>query len=90
MHDRCGDLTGPAHCRDRRGASHPPDGAWASGGSLVTAGTLRSLGYFTQGILQSGDSGLYPVDGDYLVVNLNGDSSSQAPVAAIRAPASHG
>jgi outer membrane protein assembly factor BamB len=56
----------------------------------VTTGTLRSLGYFTQGILQTGDSGLYAVNGDYLVANLNGDSSSQPPVAAIKAPASQG
>ena len=56
----------------------------------VTTGTLRSLGYFTQGVLQSGDSGLYSVTGDYVVANLNGDSSSQAPVAAIKAPASQG
>jgi outer membrane protein assembly factor BamB len=53
----------------------------------VTTGTRRSLGYFTQGILQSSDSGLYPVNGDYLVANYNGDSSSQPPVAAIKAPA---
>jgi hypothetical protein len=38
----------------------------------VTTGTLRSLGYFTQGIIQSGDSGQYPVNGDYLVANQAG------------------
>jgi outer membrane protein assembly factor BamB len=56
----------------------------------VTTGTLRSLGYFTQGVLQSGDSGLYAVNPGYLVVNQNGDSSSQPPVAAIKAPAAQG
>jgi hypothetical protein len=49
--------------------------------------TLRSLGYFTQGILQSGQSGLYPFNADDLVVNTTGDSSDQPPLAAIKTPA---
>ena len=57
--------------------------------SLAT-GQVRSLGYFTQAILQTGDSGLYAAGPDYLVVNLNGDSSSQVPTAAIKAPAAPG
>jgi outer membrane protein assembly factor BamB len=56
----------------------------------VTTGTLHSLGFFTQGILESGDSGLYPAGGRYLIVNQHGDSSSQAPVAAIAVPAQSG
>lgn len=57
--------------------------------SLAT-GKVRSLGYFTQAILQSSDSGLYAAGPDDLVVNLNGDSSSQVPAAAIKAPAAQG
>jgi outer membrane protein assembly factor BamB len=53
----------------------------------VATGTQRSLGYFTQGILQTGESGLYAFGGDYLVVNSNGSSFSQPPVAAIKAQA---
>ena len=53
---------------------------------LFCAG-LRSLGYFTQGILQSGQSGLYPFIAVNLVVNTTGDSADQPPVAAIKAPA---
>jgi outer membrane protein assembly factor BamB len=50
-------------------------------------GTLRSLGYFTQGILQSGQSGLYAFGADDLVVNTTGDSADQPPLAAIKVPA---
>jgi hypothetical protein len=53
----------------------------------LTTGTVRSLGFFDQGVMQSGDSGLYVAGGDYLIVNQQGDSSSQTPVAAIRVPA---
>jgi outer membrane protein assembly factor BamB len=53
----------------------------------VATGTLRSLGYFTQGILQSGESGLYAFNTDDLIVNSTGDRSGQAPVAAIKVPA---
>ena len=53
----------------------------------AATGALRSLGYFTQGILQSGQSGLYPFTTDDLVVNTTGDSADQPPVAAIKVPA---
>jgi outer membrane protein assembly factor BamB len=56
----------------------------------VATGTVRSLGYFTQGILQSGQSGLYTVGADDLIVNTTGDSADQPPVAAIKAPAAQG
>jgi len=56
----------------------------------ASTGTLRSLGYFTQGILQSGQSGLYAFPADDLVVNTTGDSGDQPPVAAIKAPAAQG
>jgi outer membrane protein assembly factor BamB len=56
----------------------------------VATGTVRSLGYFTQGILQSGQSGLYAFNADDLVVNTTGDSAGQPPVAAIKAPAAQG
>ncbi len=56
----------------------------------ASTGTLRSLGYFTQGILQSGQSGLYPFPADDVVVNTTGDSGDQPPVAAIKAPAAQG
>jgi hypothetical protein len=56
----------------------------------VPTGTERSLGYFTQGILQSGQSGLYAFNADDLVVNTTGDSSGQPPVAALGAPAAQG
>lgn len=50
----------------------------------VTTGKLRSLGVFTQQALDSGDSGLYAVGNDYLIVNLN--SIINPPIAAIKAP----
>jgi outer membrane protein assembly factor BamB len=53
----------------------------------VATGTVRSFGYFSGRVLQSNDSGLYAVGRDYLVVNLNGDSLNQAPVAAVEGPA---
>jgi outer membrane protein assembly factor BamB len=53
----------------------------------VATGALRSLGYFTQGILQTDESGLYAFGGDYLVVNTIGAGFSQPPVAAIKAQA---
>jgi outer membrane protein assembly factor BamB len=56
----------------------------------VATGTLRSLGYFTQGVLQSGQSGLYPFNADDLIVNTTGDSAHQPPVAAIKAPSAQG
>jgi hypothetical protein len=56
----------------------------------ASTGTLRSLGYFTQAILQSGQSGLYPFPVDDVVVNTTGDSGDQPPVAAIKAPAAQG
>lgn len=55
----------------------------------ASSGTLHSLGYFTQGILQSGQSGLYAFNADDVVVNTTGDSADQPPVAAIKAPAAH-
>jgi hypothetical protein len=51
----------------------------------VATGALRSLGYFTQGILQTDESGLYAFSGDYVVVNTIGGGFSQPPVAAIKA-----
>jgi len=51
----------------------------------LASGTLRSLGYFPAANLESGDSGLYAVGGDYLVVNLNGVNPTP-PVAAIMTP----
>jgi hypothetical protein len=51
----------------------------------VTTGALRSLGYFPAGDIESSDSGLYLVGGDYLVVNLSGISPIP-PVAAIMTP----
>jgi outer membrane protein assembly factor BamB len=56
----------------------------------VATGTVRSLGYFTQGILQSGQSGLYAFVAVDLVVNTTGDSADQPPVAAIKGPAAQG
>jgi hypothetical protein len=56
----------------------------------VATGTLRSLGYFTQGALQSGNSGLYAFSADDVVVNSTGDSTNQPPVAAIKAPSAQG
>jgi hypothetical protein len=56
----------------------------------VATGTVRSLGYFTQGILQSGQSGLYAFNADDLVVNTTGDSADQPPLAAIKVPAAQG
>jgi outer membrane protein assembly factor BamB len=52
----------------------------------LATGKLRSLGYFRQDALESGDSALYTVGNDCLVVNLHG-SSDYPPVAAITAPA---
>jgi outer membrane protein assembly factor BamB len=52
----------------------------------VTTGTVRSLGFFTQGIYENADSGLYLADGNYLVVNQNGSNPGQPPVAAIKVP----
>ena len=56
----------------------------------AATGTLRPLGYFTQGILQSGQSGLYAFNSDDVVVNTTGDSADQPPVAAIKAPVAQG
>jgi membrane protease YdiL (CAAX protease family) len=56
----------------------------------ASTGTLRSLGYFTQAILQSGQSGLYAFNADDVVVNTTGDSADQPPVAAIKTPAGQG
>ena len=56
----------------------------------IATGTVRSLGYFTQGVLQTDQSGLLAAGRDYLIVNQNGDSTSQPPVAAIKAPATQG
>jgi outer membrane protein assembly factor BamB len=53
----------------------------------LTTGTIHSFGFFTQGIYQSGDSGLYLAGGKYLIVNQDGNSTSQPPVAAITVPA---
>jgi hypothetical protein len=63
------------------------DPAYALEEVNVATGTLRSAGYFTQGILQSDESGLYAFSGDLLVVNSNGSSFSWPPVAAIKASA---
>ncbi|HEY6785735.1 MAG TPA: PQQ-binding-like beta-propeller repeat protein [Trebonia sp.] len=56
----------------------------------LTTGKVTSLGFFTQGVYESGDSGLYVAGGDYLVVNQDGDSSGQPPVAAIKVPVPKG
>jgi outer membrane protein assembly factor BamB len=56
----------------------------------LATGKLRSLGFFSQGALQSSESGLYTADGSYLIVNQDGDRSSQPPVVAIRLPATKG
>jgi hypothetical protein len=56
----------------------------------VATGTVRSLGYFTQGILHSRQSGLYAFVAVDLVVNTTGDSADQPPLAAIKAPAAQG
>jgi hypothetical protein len=53
----------------------------------LATGTTHSLGYFPQSVLQTGDSGLYAVNGYDLIVNQDGDSGNQVPVAAIKAPA---
>jgi PQQ-like domain len=53
----------------------------------VTTGALHSLGFFTQAILQSGNSALYAFGSNDVVVNSTGDSEDQVPVAAIKAPA---
>ena len=66
------------------------DPAYSLEEANVTTGTLRSLGYFSQAVLQSGQSGLYPFSADDLVVNTTGDSSDQPPVAAIKASAAQG
>ena len=55
----------------------------------IATGKLRSLGSFGQQALDSGDSGLYTVGSDYLVVNLNG-AFNNPPIAAIKAPAATG
>ena len=55
-----------------------------------STGKITSLGYFTEGIYQSGDSGLYVAGGDYLVVNQDGSSPGQPPVAAVKVPAPKG
>jgi hypothetical protein len=76
-------------CTDRqRSATTPRRPARAACGQPgVATGTQRIFGYFTQGILQADESGLYAFSGDYLVVNSNGSSLSQPPVAAIKAQA---
>jgi outer membrane protein assembly factor BamB len=51
-------------------------------------GAVRSLGFFTQGVLQSGQSGLFAFPGEGVVVNTTGDSGDQPPVAAITEPRS--
>jgi outer membrane protein assembly factor BamB len=56
----------------------------------LSTGKLRSLGYFPQGVLQSGDSGLYAVGSSYIIVNQRGDNSGQPPLAAIRVPTAKG
>ena len=66
------------------------DPAYSLEEASLSTGKVHSLGFFTQGVYQSGDSGLYLAGGDYLVVNQDGDSSSQAPVAAIKVPAAKG
>lgn len=53
----------------------------------LSTGKLRSFGYFSQGVLQSDDSGLYAVGGSYVIVNQEGDNSGQPPLAAFRVPA---
>jgi outer membrane protein assembly factor BamB len=56
----------------------------------LATGKLTSLGFFDQGDLEQGDSGLYAVGGSYLIVNQQGASSDQPPIAAIRVPAKKG
>jgi outer membrane protein assembly factor BamB len=55
----------------------------------VATGALRSLGYFTQAILQTEQSGLFAAGGNYLIVNQSSVSSGEPPVAAIKAPVTH-
>ena len=56
----------------------------------LASGKLHSLGYFSQGVLEPDESGLYAVGGSYVIVNQHGDSSDQPPIAALRVPATKG
>ena len=56
----------------------------------IATGALRSLGFFTEAILQTAQSGLFASGGDYLIVNQGSISSGEPPVAAIKAPAPQG
>jgi hypothetical protein len=53
----------------------------------LATGKLTSLGFFAQGDLEQGESGLFVVGGSYLIVNQHGDTTSQPPIAAIKVPA---
>jgi hypothetical protein len=53
-------------------------------------GKLTSLGFFSQGALESGDSGLYAIGGTYVIVNQHGDRQQNTPVAGIKVPAAKG
>jgi outer membrane protein assembly factor BamB len=53
----------------------------------LATGRPHSLGFFSQAVLQTDGSGLYAVNGYDLIVNQDGDSGNQVPVAAIKAPA---
>jgi outer membrane protein assembly factor BamB len=52
----------------------------------LATGKLTSLGFFDQGDLEQGESGLYVAGGSYLIVNQHGDNSNQPPIAAIKVP----
>jgi outer membrane protein assembly factor BamB len=56
----------------------------------LATGAVRSLGYFSQAILQTEQSGLFASGGNYLIVNQSSDSSGEPPVAAITVPATPG
>jgi outer membrane protein assembly factor BamB len=56
----------------------------------LASGKLRSFGFFPQGVLESGESGLYAAGGSYVIVNQHGDRTDQPPIAAIRVPATKG
>jgi hypothetical protein len=56
----------------------------------LASGKLHSFGFFSQGVLQSDESGLYAVGGSYLIVNQAGDRAEQPPIAAIKVPPTKG
>jgi outer membrane protein assembly factor BamB len=53
----------------------------------LASGKLHSLGFFSQAIMETDESGLYAVGGSYLIVNQHGSRTYEPPVTAIRVPA---